>query len=191
MPHEHQSSGAAGAAGALRQPDGRGTFNTAVILGVLLGFALPACNRQTAETVAETSRVESAESRSSADAPQPAPTAAERIVKKTREVYATWYDVAQDSLARRRAGVDELTAAHNQLPLGTLVRVTHVRNGKTVTVRITDRGIPGRKVKLDLCKEAAEELEMMRTGVARVRMEVLDEAHGALSVDGQTAAPQP
>src|SRR3954452_18947151 len=39
-------------------------------------------------------------------------------------VRAAWYDVPPDSLARRRAGVEELTAAHNKLPLGTLVRVS-------------------------------------------------------------------
>ena len=54
---------------------------------------------------------------------------------------AVWYDVPANSLAKRRAGKDELTAAHNRLPLGTMVRVTHLGNGKNVIVRITDRGI--------------------------------------------------
>jgi len=61
-----------------------------------------------------------------------------------REVHAVWYDVPVDSLAKRRAGAGELTAAHNYLPLGTLVRVTHVANGKNVIVRVTDRGITNR-----------------------------------------------
>jgi rare lipoprotein A len=92
-----------------------------------------------------------------------------------REVNASWYDVPLTSLAKRRAGLDELTAAHNRLPLGTRVRVTHLANGKSVVVRITDRGITSRKIKLDLCKEAASELGMISEGVARVRMEVLQE----------------
>ncbi|CAN5183229.1 hypothetical protein BH20VER2_BH20VER2_04680 [soil metagenome] len=45
-------------------------------------------------------------------------------VKARHKVYATWYDVPAYSLVRKRAGAEELTAAHNRLPLGTLVRVT-------------------------------------------------------------------
>lgn len=89
------------------------------------------------------------------------------------EGYAVWYDVPANSLARRRAGKDELTAAHNRLPLGTRVRVTHLGNGKNVVVRITDRGIPRRRALIDLCKEAAEKLDMVREGSARVRLEIL------------------
>lgn len=84
-----------------------------------------------------------------------------------------------DSLARRRAGKDELTAAHNHLPLGTRVRVTHVANGKSVIVRITDRGISGRQATIDLCKEAAEKLDMLREGSALVQLEVLADDEGA------------
>ena len=110
--------------------------------------------------------------------------------RKAREVLATWYDVPDDSLAKRRAGSHEMTAAHNKLPIGTLVHVTHLKNGKSVTVRITDRGIHDRKVKLDLCKEAAEELGMVSKGVARVRMEIVSEGeHGASPPEGYTAAP--
>ena len=93
---------------------------------------------------------------------------------RAREVYAAWYAVPSDSLAKRRAG-DELTAAHNSLPIGTRVRITHMQNGKSVVVRITDRGIRDRRVKIDVCKEAAEELEMLDKGIARVRMQVLRE----------------
>jgi rare lipoprotein A (peptidoglycan hydrolase) len=86
---------------------------------------------------------------------------------------AVWYDVPPNSLARRRAGKDELTAAHNRLPLGTRVRVTHLGNGKNVVVRITDRGITKRHALIDLSKEAAEKLDMVREGSARVRLEIL------------------
>ena len=94
--------------------------------------------------------------------------------KKT-EGLADWYDVPPNSLAKRRAAKDELTAAHNRLPLGTRVRVTHIGNGKNVVVRITDRGITKRGVLIDLCKPAAEKLDMVREGSARVRLEVLPE----------------
>ena len=92
--------------------------------------------------------------------------------KKT-EGLAAWYNVPPNSLAKRRAGKDELTAAHNRLPIGTKVRVTHIANGKSVVVRITDRGLTGRRAMIDLCKEAAAKLDMLREGSARVRLEVL------------------
>jgi rare lipoprotein A len=91
-------------------------------------------------------------------------------------------------LAARRAVSNEYTAAHNRLPLGTLVRVTHLKNGKSVIVRITDRGITDRKVRLDVCKEAAEELGMVTKGVARVRMEIIPDEHGVSPDEVQTAA---
>ena len=96
-------------------------------------------------------------------------------VKKpaTEEGIAVWYPVPPNSLAKKRAGKDELTAAHNRLPLGTKVRVTHLKNGKNVVVRITDRGITKRHATIDLCKEAAEKLDMIREGSARVRLEIL------------------
>ena len=110
---------------------------------------------------------------------------------KPREVLASWYDVPDDSLAKRRAGEQEYTAAHNRLPIGTLVRVTSLKSGKSVLVRITDRGINSNKIQLDLCKEAAEQLGMVRKGLARVRMEVLAETAGSSLADSQTAAPLP
>jgi rare lipoprotein A len=94
------------------------------------------------------------------------------------EGYAVWYVVPANSLAKRRAGIGELTAAQNRLPLGTMVRVTHLGNGKSVTVRITDRGITDRHALIDLCKEAAEKLGMVHDGSARVRLDVLSPGNG-------------
>jgi rare lipoprotein A len=88
---------------------------------------------------------------------------------------AVWYQVPPKSLAKRRAGRDELTAAHNRLPLGTRVRITHLRNGRSVVVRITDRGITSRRAVIDLCKEAAEKLDMIHEGSARVSLEILSD----------------
>src|ERR1700736_1777139 len=86
------------------------------------------------------------------------------------EGYAVWYVVPPNSLAKRRAGKDELTAANNRLPIGTKVRVTHLGNGKSVIVRITDRGITDRHSLIDLCKEAAAKLGMLSEGSARGRV---------------------
>lgn len=65
------------------------------------------------------------------------------------------------------------TAAHRKLPLGSVVRVVNLTNGRSVQVRITDRGpyIPGRM--LDLSHAAAVELEMVEAGTSVVQIEVL------------------
>ena len=117
--------------------------------------------------------------------------AAAQPVGPAREVKAAWYDVPDDSLAKRRAGREELTAAHNRLPLGTLVRVTHLTNGKSTLVRITDRGIRDKAIKLDVCREAAEELGMVSKGIARVKMEIVREAGGSSFPESDTAARMP
>lgn len=66
-----------------------------------------------------------------------------------------------------------LTAAHRTLPFGTRVRVTNTANGRSVVVRIADRGpfIRGRSI--DLSRSAARAVGMIQAGVAKVRMEVL------------------
>jgi rare lipoprotein A len=94
---------------------------------------------------------------------------------------ATWYEVPPNSRTKQRAGKGELTAAHNRLPFGTRVRVTHLGNKKSVVVRITDRlDTKKRRSAIDLSKEAATQLDMLRQGSARVRLEILadDKAPG-------------
>jgi len=68
----------------------------------------------------------------------------------------------------------ELTAAHKQLPFNTMVKVTNLSNGKTVEVRINDRGpfVDGRII--DLSYAAAVELDMISTGTAPIRLQVED-----------------
>src|SRR4051794_39119357 len=83
---------------------------------------------------------------------------------KGKPAYAVWYRVPSNSLAKRRAGSDELTAADDHLPLGTLVRVTNPANNKSVVVRVTDRGLKDRHAQIDLCREAAEQLGMVKEG---------------------------
>jgi rare lipoprotein A len=65
-------------------------------------------------------------------------------------------------------GQNGLTAAHRTLPFGTRVRVTNQHNGKTVVVRITDRGPYGRGRIIDLSRAAARELDMINAGTAMV-----------------------
>jgi len=71
-----------------------------------------------------------------------------------------------------RYNMHAMTAAHRRYAFGTLVKVTHVKNGRTVKVRINDRGpfIKGRII--DLSYAAAKKLGMLKEGVARVKIRV-------------------
>jgi rare lipoprotein A len=88
---------------------------------------------------------------------------------------ASWYKVSRNSATKQRAGKNELTAAHTRLPFGTLVRVTHLDNGKSVVVRITDRLVSTNGSIIDLSQEAAAQLDMVREGTVRVRLEILND----------------
>jgi rare lipoprotein A len=68
---------------------------------------------------------------------------------------------------------DKMTAACNVLPLGTWIRVTNLRNGRTVNVRINDRLHPRMKRIVDLSRSAAQKLNYIRSGLTRVKVEVL------------------
>ena len=64
----------------------------------------------------------------------------------------------------------ELTAAHRTLPFGSKVRITNLNNNNSVVVRINDRGPFVRGRIIDVSLAAARELDMVRSGVARVEV---------------------
>jgi rare lipoprotein A len=94
----------------------------------------------------------------------------------TQNGVASYY---HDSLHGRRTASGErynktaFTAAHKTLPLGSKVRVTDVKTGKSIIVKINDRGpfVKGRII--DLSRRAARELGMIRKGLAKVRVQVI------------------
>lgn len=105
-------------------------------------------------------------------------------VKRVEVGWASWY--GKDFHGRRTASgavydMYQLTAAHQTLPLGTPVMVTHLDSGKSVMVTINDRGpfVKGRII--DLSYAAAQALGMVEEGVARVRVEVVDKKAAAAS----------
>jgi rare lipoprotein A len=69
----------------------------------------------------------------------------------------------------------KMTAACNKLPLGTRIRVTNIRNGKTVEVVINDRLHPKMKRIVDLTKSAAKKLGYVDHGLTKVKVEVIEE----------------
>lgn len=103
--------------------------------------------------------------------------ASEKIrVAKTLSGPASWYGGkfhGRRTANGERFDMNEMTAAHRSLPFGTRVRVTNERNGRSVVVRINDRGpFVGNRI-IDLSRGAAAAVGMVRTGVAPVRVEVL------------------
>ena len=89
---------------------------------------------------------------------------------------ASWYGAVWHGHRSADGGVfdeNEMTAAHKTLPFGTRVRVVDVTTGRSVVVKITDRGTlaPGRVI--DLSSAAADSLGILSQGVAKVRLEVL------------------
>lgn len=98
---------------------------------------------------------------------------------------ASWYGgkfAGRRTASGSRFNPKALTAAHRTLPFGTRVMVTNLVNDRQVEVVITDRGPFIRHRIIDLSKRAAQEIGMMGTGVARVRLDPLlaevDEARG-------------
>ena len=91
--------------------------------------------------------------------------------------YASWYG-PKYNLKRAANGEiynqDEMTAAHNTLPLNSIVRVVNLQNNQSTVVRITDRGpfVYGRVI--DLSVAAAKAVSVYLPGTARVRLDVLD-----------------
>jgi rare lipoprotein A len=70
----------------------------------------------------------------------------------------------------------KMTAAHNTLPLGTMIEVTNLRNNRTVYVKINDRLHAKNKRIIDLTKAAARKLHYINAGLTRVRIRVIDRA---------------
>lgn len=116
----------------------------------------------------------------SADPPaKPSPSSI-RDVPAKRHWYqigkASWYGQqfqGKETASGESFNMYDLTAAHRKLPLGTLVRVTNMANGKEVTVRINDRGPVYHSRIIDLSYKAAKLLGLKAVGVQTVRLDVV------------------
>ena len=71
-----------------------------------------------------------------------------------------------------------MTAAHNTLPFGTLIRVTNTRNGRSVEVTVTDRGPHTKGYIVDVSHRAAVQLDIIEAGVVPVEVAVVRPAPG-------------
>lgn len=101
----------------------------------------------------------------------------------SEEGVASWY--GPQFHAKRTASGEvynmyDLTAAHRILPMQTKIRVTNLENGKTIVLRVNDRGpFVGNRI-VDLSYKAAQELDVIRPGTAKVRVEALGRWPGGI-----------
>ena len=91
---------------------------------------------------------------------------------------ASWYTSDKSESLTANGDIfnsDSLSAAHKNLKFGTVVRVTNLENGKSVDVRINDRGpfVDGRII--DLTPEAAKQIDMVKSGIAKVSLTLIFE----------------
>ncbi len=98
------------------------------------------------------------------------PLAATSALAGTQTGIASWYQMGTRTANGEAYKPDGMTAAHRTLPFGTIVEVKNLRNGKSVRLRINDRGpfVGGRII--DVSRGGARKLGLMGSGTARVRV---------------------
>jgi rare lipoprotein A len=104
----------------------------------------------------------------------PAPAASTRLLYGQASYYASKFEgrkTANGEIFKQ----NQMTAACNVLPLGTWVRVTNLRNGKSIVVRTNDRlHVKTRRI-VDLTRTGAQQLGYIKSGLTRVKVEVLNQ----------------
>ena len=106
---------------------------------------------------------------------------------------ASWYGAVLDghkTASGETFDMNEMTAAHRTLPFGTMVRVVDLHSGKSVVVRINDRGILFPDRVIDLSRGAAEQLGIRKSGVTSVRLDVLNKKQAGAVQVAATKAPE-
>lgn len=105
---------------------------------------------------------------------------------------ASWYGpgfAGRKTANGERFNPNKLTAAHKKLPFNTTLRVTNLANGKSVVVRINDRGpFVGRRI-IDLSKAAAKKIDLIATGTAMVEIETLTSKKADIAI-AKKSSPQ-
>lgn len=147
------------------------TVAALVILSAFADTATPASARATDSTMVAND-VPSSEIVTTVPAPKTT------VLTRIKSGMASWYgSVLHGHLTAsgRRFNMYELTAAHRTLPFGSKVKVTDLRNHRSVVVTITDRGVLYPERVIDLSWGAAKELNMLKMGVDPVKLELITE----------------
>ena len=105
---------------------------------------------------------------------------------------ASWYGrefQGKPTSGGERYDMHDMTAAHKTLPIPTWVEVTNLENGRSVVVKVNDRGPFVDHRIIDLSYRAAQDLDMIRTGTARVQVRALDSPNSAPETTTAASAP--
>jgi len=123
-----------------------------------------------------------------APAPPPAPRASHSTTNQVRASFMGTKPAGRPTASGEAYDPNDLTAASKTLPLGSIVEVTNPSNGRSVRVRINDRGpyVKGRSI--DLSKRAAEEIGLTEEGVGRVKIRRVDSKPAARATPGLSEA---
>jgi rare lipoprotein A len=148
-------------------------FNTLLVAA----FAASAFAQSPAPAPARTAAPAAAPGVVAAPAAVAAPVASGDVVTGKAAWYGNKFNGRKTASGQRfNAGL--LTAASNTLPFGTWVKVTNVKNKKSVTVRINDRGPQQADRIIDVTRAAAARLGMLKSGLAEVELKVMGTAKG-------------
>jgi rare lipoprotein A len=169
------SSSSRAGIGAKHRPSPSAIGTLRVLAAAITAATLAACAQQPPMV--------SGTSRQAAFEPSRKAVARHRMPQASREAagtnggthgIASFYSYDPHTASGEKFDAKELTAAHRTLPFGTRLRVTDVATGRSVTVRVNDRGpfVRGRVV--DVSASAAETLGITAKGVAKVKLDVVD-----------------
>jgi rare lipoprotein A len=153
---------------------GRG--KTAVTLAALIVLSAFATETATPASARETDPTVMVNDVAPAEIVTTVPAPKTTVLTRIKSGMASWYgSVLQGhrTASGRRFDEYELTAAHRTLPFGSQVKVTDLRNKRSVVVTITDRGVLFPERVIDLSFAAAKELQMVKMGVDPVRLELV------------------
>lgn len=162
-----------------RSPAARATTALVLTLGLLLAFVATSdlADGAERERLAVATTVDVPGSAQSEAVVVPLPTAPAPEAEPGQRGDASYY---HSSLAGRPTASGEahdpgeLVAAHRSLPFGTLVEVENLENGKTVRVRVNDRGPFAHRRIVDLSRSAAKQLGILQSGTAPVEVRVVE-----------------
>jgi rare lipoprotein A len=153
-----------------------GRTKVAVVVAALVVLSAFATDTATPASALETNPAMATSDVSPAEIVTTMPAPKRTVLTRLKSGMASWYgSVLQGHLTAsgRRFNEYELTAAHRTLPFGSLVKVTDLRNHRSVVVTITDRGVLFPERVIDLSYGAAKELGMVKAGVDPVRLELI------------------
>src|SRR5262249_44216714 len=146
-----------------------------VVAVVWGGFLLAACAQSSQQASLHNDRIATRTNQRVALARRHIPAVAHREPGEPMVSHgvASLYTEGTQTASGEKFDTHDLTAAHPSLPFGTKLRVTNVATGKSVTVRVNDRGPYVRGRVVDVSYSAAESLGMVGKGVANVKLDVV------------------